>query len=145
MITTLSVDAHCGATPKTVVRAKGFTLLIDEPPLFGGNDEGPSPVDTLLAAIAGCVAAIGQWVAKEKGISIRTMDIRVDGDIDAAKFFGHTNVGRAGFERILIKIAVETEADDEVLQDWLEQVLSRCPVIDNMTQPTDVQAALSRV
>ena len=50
---TLSVHATAANSPRTEIKAGRHTILIDEPPLFGGNDEAPSPVETLLAARGG--------------------------------------------------------------------------------------------
>ena len=49
---TLSVHASAGNSTRTEIRAGRHTILIDEPPFFGGADEAPSPVETLLAALA---------------------------------------------------------------------------------------------
>jgi len=52
---TLSVHASAKNSTRTEIRAGRHTVLIDEPPFFGGADEAPSPVETLLAALAGAL------------------------------------------------------------------------------------------
>jgi uncharacterized OsmC-like protein len=36
---------------KTEARVAGHRLVLDEPPEHGGEDAGPTPVETLLAAL----------------------------------------------------------------------------------------------
>ena len=135
---TLSVHATAANSPRTEIKAGRHTILIDEPPLFGGNDEAPSPVETLLAALAGALNAIGQYVAREMGMSLEHLDIQIEGDCDGARFFGKTTEQRAGFQAIRIRLALVTDADEGTVETWKQQVLSRCPVLDNLQTPAAV-------
>ena len=135
---TLSVRAHAERGTRTSVRAGRHTFLIDEPPLFGGEDAAPSPVELLLASLAGALNAIGQYVAGELSMAIRSLDIAVDGDCNADCFFGKSLEARAGFQDIRIQLTLDTDADSETVEKWEEQVRLRCPVLDNLTAPAAV-------
>lgn len=141
---TLSVHASAKNSTRTEIRAGRHTILIDEPPFFGGVDEAPSPVETLLAALAGALNAIGQYVAKEMGMNLNGLEIQVDGDCNADCFFGKSFAERAGFQEIRIDLQADTDADDETLNTWKERVLSRCPVLDNLLVPVKVIADIHR-
>ena len=67
----INVTAEAGNSTKTYIKTGGHTVVIDEPPAFGGEDTAPSPVAMLLASLAGCINAIGQWVAGEMNFSIK--------------------------------------------------------------------------
>ena len=56
---------------KTYITAGGHSFVIDEPAPFGGEDTAPSPVAMLLGSLAGCINAIGQWVANEMNFKIK--------------------------------------------------------------------------
>lgn len=142
---TLSVRATAGNSTKTHIRAGRHEFLIDEPPFFGGEDAAPSPVEMLLASLAGAINAIGQYVAGELGMTIRRLDIAVDGDCDAARFFGKSMEGRAGFQDVRVKLTLDTDADPETAAKWEEQVRLRCPVLDNLTAPAPVSLETVRV
>ena len=137
---TLSVHASAKNTTRTEIRAGRNTILIDEPPFFGGKDEAPSPVETLLAALAGALNAIGQYVAKELNMPLRGLEIQIDGDCNADCFFGKSFEQRAGFQEIRIDLRVDTDADEETLAVWKQRVLARCPVLDNLQAPAAVIA-----
>lgn len=136
---TLSVRAHAGASTKTYVRAGRHEFLIDEPPLFGGEDAAPSPVELLLASLAGALNAIGQYVAKEMSMPLRGLDIAIDGDCDAGCFFGRSFAQRAGFQEIRVCLTADTDAPARLVSAWREQVLRRCPVLDNLLAPARVE------
>lgn len=47
------VSAKSENPTKTVVRARNFEMIIDEPKDLGGTGGGPNPVEYVLAALAG--------------------------------------------------------------------------------------------
>lgn len=145
MMATLSVHATAKNSTRTEIQTSGHTFLIDEPPLFGGQDEAPSPVETLLAALAGAMNAIGQYVARELSMPLRGLDIHIEGDCNADRFFGKSDTERAGFQTIRIRIAADTDADAETFSIWKDRVLSRCPVLDNLRRPADVTTVFDMI
>lgn len=101
-----------------------------------------SPLDYLLAAFAGCINATGHKVADEMGIVIDDLAVSVGGEYDPAVFMGEASDERAGFQAFEIEVAVDTEADPELLDSWLEAVEERCPVSDNLQQETPATLTL---
>lgn len=59
-----------------VVRYPSHVMVVDEPPLFGGKDRGPSPVQLLTAALATCKAITMKMYAHRKGWPIDQIRIR---------------------------------------------------------------------
>lgn len=131
----LSVTAVTGTSAKTQIEAGNFHLTIDEPLLFGGENTAPSPVEFLLASVAGCIGAIGKVAAKELGIEIE-LTSTVEGTIDADRFFGTSENVRAGFQSIRAFIEVRSDCSEMQLSEWKTRVEQRCPVIDNLLHIT---------
>lgn len=123
---------------KTYIETGGHKIIIDEPPAFGGEDTAPSPVAMLLASLAGCINAIGQWVAKEMDFVIEKLDINIDGDVDATAFFTGNMEKRAGFSKIDVQISLKADITEEQKEKWLKNVIERCPVTDNIINSTEV-------
>lgn len=128
---------------RSLVTARHFTLQVDEPKDQGGRDEGPNPVEYLLAAQAGCLNYMCHWVANEMRFKFSSLKIDVEGLVDFAKCMGQDTDKRAGFESVNATIHVETDASDETLAEWKRRVESRCPVGDNVANPTPLNVTVS--
>lgn len=57
---TISVEAQRESATRTTVKLRDFELTVDEPEEMGGQNEGPNPLEYLLAGQAGCLNVTGQ-------------------------------------------------------------------------------------
>jgi uncharacterized OsmC-like protein len=62
-----------------------------------------------------------------------------DGDINPEKFLGISDNERTGFKSINVNIELRTNADKATEALLIEKVKSRCPVNDNLANPTPIQ------
>jgi|SRR6056297_2750865 len=135
-----SIKAESKNKTQVVVETPGgFKITVDEPENMGGTNEGPNPVEYVLAALSGCLNVVGHLVANEMGITLDDMKIEISGELDPAKFMGKSEDVRAGYQKINVKIDVETDADEETLAEWLNVVEARCPVSDNISNETPLE------
>jgi len=137
-----SAQAKSENSTKTVVEARGFKVIIDEPQSLGGTNAGANPVEYLLAALSGCLNVVGHLIAKEMGFALRGLEIKLEGDLDPAKFMGKPTQGRAGYTAVHVTIKPDTDADQATLDKWLKAVESRCPVSDNISNATPLKIFL---
>ncbi|MDI3547566.1 MAG: hypothetical protein PWR10_1218 [Halanaerobiales bacterium] len=137
-----AVKARSENPTKTVVEARGFKMVIDEPENLGGTNDGANPVEYVLAALSGCLNVVGHIVAKEMDFTLRGIEFELEGDLDPAKFSGKDTDERAGYKEIRVKIKPDADADEETLEKWLETIESRCPVSDNIANATPVKITL---
>lgn len=141
----IKVTAFAGSSTKTEIIAGKHKVSIDEPPFFGGKDEAPSPVAMFLASLAGCINAIGQWVAKEMDIQIHSLKMEISGDVDSACFCQDAKEVRAGFSAIRVSLELDSDADGRQVEVWKAAVLRRCPVCDNICHPAEFALDVKRV
>lgn len=139
-----NVKGESHSPAKFIANTGKFQLVIDEPATLGGTDEGPSPVEYILAGLAGCLNVVGHIVAKELGFTIDTLKIEVTGNLNPDRLLGVSNTERAGFKKIDIKLIPETDAPIEVLVDWLKIVQDRCPVKDNLMNSTLIGTSVEK-
>ena len=139
-----NVKGESHSPAKFIANTGKFQLVIDEPATLGGTDEGPSPVEYILAGLAGCLNVVGHIVAKELGFTIDTLKIEVTGNLNPDRLLGVSNTERAGFKKIDIKLIPETDAPIEVLVDWLKIVQDRCPVKDNIMNSTLIGTSVEK-
>lgn len=123
---------------KMKVVGDGFEIIVDK---LGG--ENPSPLHYQLAALAGCLNIVATLVAKDMGIEIGELSVEVEGIFNPSKFMGLED-GRAGFKEVKAVVKVKTDADEETLGKWLEKIEERCPISDNLANPTPVKVEFQR-
>lgn len=130
------IEGEAKTAAKFEARARHFKLVIDEPPVLGGEDHGANPVEFLLASYAGCINVVAHMTAKELGIKIEKLGISINGDINPARLYGKSEEERAGFKHIEVNFSPVTNASPELTQRWIKAIKNRCPVNDNLSAPT---------
>lgn len=123
---------------KLLAKVRNFEVIVDEPPEIGGTDEGPNPVEYLLVALAGCLNVVIRGMAGEKGIGIHSLEFAMEGRLNPEKFQGISDKERAGYKEIKAALYIESDAPKEKLEELLREVEERCPVTDNLRNPTPV-------
>lgn len=116
-----------------------FKMVIDEPPSLSGTDDGPSPVQVLLMSLAGCLNVTGHEVAKQRGLKLIGMEIKIEGVMNPCAFIGCSFEERAGFQHIQVTVDADMPgATQEEIDAWLEETENRCPVTDNVRADTKI-------
>ncbi len=69
-------------------KVRQFSVEVDEPENFGGKGSAPTPVEYILAGYAGCLNVVVNLIAKEMGISTKSLEINITGDINPEKLLG---------------------------------------------------------
>ena len=141
---TFRVKARSENPTKTIVKARRFEMIIDEPEDLGGTNAGANPVEFVLAALSGCLNVMCHLIAKEMNFTLRSVEMTLSGNLNPAKLFGQDTTDRAGYKEIKVEIKPDADADEATLTEWLKKVESRCPVSDNLTNATPVHIGLKK-
>jgi uncharacterized OsmC-like protein len=114
-------------------------LEADHPAVLVGNDNGPTPVEFLLHAIAACLTAGIANIAAARGVTLTRVSSRVEGDIDLLGILGLSE-GRVrnGYQGVRVTFEIAGDADEETLRGIVEQSRRRSAVYDVLTNPTPV-------
>jgi uncharacterized OsmC-like protein len=102
-------------------------------------------LDFILAAHAGCLNYMTFFIAQELGIEVQGTEVTVGGSLDPAKFAGTNRQVRAGYQSLDVSIGVKTSASAEQIAKLLAEVEARCPVSDNLANPTPVRIQMQRL
>jgi uncharacterized OsmC-like protein len=102
-------------------------MLSDEPTALGGSDTGPNPVEQILAAFGNCLAVGYAANATAAGIELRNLSIELEGDLDLHTFLGLAP-GNAGYDRISVKVDIDSNASDEEIRALHKKVTETSPV-----------------
>jgi uncharacterized OsmC-like protein len=119
---------------------KHATVLdADHPAVLVGTDNGPTPVEYLLHAIAACLTAGVANIAAARGVDLTKVTSTVLGDIDLLGILGLSDGSvRNGYEQIKVTFHIEGDADDATLRSIVEQSRRRSAVYDALSNPTPV-------
>lgn len=128
------------------IEARDFKLLSDEPEDLGGSNLGPNPVEYVLGALAACQEIVIKAHAGQLGINLTSVRVEAEGDIDLRGFFNVADEARAGFNKVRYHTVIETEETDaEKLKKLKDLSLNRCPVLDIIQNPVEVDGTVSYV
>jgi uncharacterized OsmC-like protein len=100
--------------------------------------EGPNPYEYILAGFAGCINALGQEVAAEQGITLRSLQVEIIGSLEN----NQDKKARHGFDRIEITLKPASTAPLDALQRWMKEVQLRSPAYDSLVNSTPVNLTL---
>jgi uncharacterized OsmC-like protein len=114
-------------------------VVSDHPAVLVGQDNGPTPVEYLLHAIAACLTSGVANIASARGVQLRSVSSTVEGDINLLGILGLGDESvRNGYEQIKVTFHIDGDADEETLRGLVEQSRKRSAVYDALTNPTPV-------
>ena len=116
-----------------------FTFDADHPAVLVGRDQGPTPVEFVLHALASCLTAGMANIAAARGVTLTKVTSTVEGDIDLNGILGLDPAVRNGYEQITVRFQVEGDASAEKMAQLVEQSRSRSAVYDVITNSVPVR------
>jgi uncharacterized OsmC-like protein len=110
-----------------------FHFDADHPAVLVGRDNGPTPVEYVLHALAACLTAGLANIAAARGIQLTSVTSTVVGDIDLNGILGLNPDVRNGYQNIAVQFTVKGDAPAEKLRELVEQSRARSAVFDIIT------------
>jgi putative redox protein len=133
-----TVTAVTGASGfRTDVRARGFTLVADEPASGGGTEAGPTPYDLLAAALASCTSMTLRMYADRKRWPLKRVAVHVAHARLHADDCATCETEEGHIDRLTRRIEVVGPLTDEQRARLL-QIADRCPVHRTLHGEIDV-------
>lgn len=129
-----TVNSYFGACAEAE-RPEPYRFLADEPPVLCGKDEGANPVEYLLSALSMCVTTTTVAHSAARGIQVHAVESELSGDLDVRGFLGMSKDVRPGYQRITLRMRVNTDAPSDLLLELAKMspvydVVSRSVPID---------------
>jgi len=110
----------------------------DHPAVLCGGDNGPTPVEMLLAGLSACITAGIGNIASMRQIKLHSVETMIEGDIDLQGIFGMNEDVRNGFNGIRATFRISGDAPAEMLEKVVRQAVARSAVFDVMTNGVPV-------
>jgi uncharacterized OsmC-like protein len=115
-----------------------FQFDADHPAVLVGRDNGPTPVEFVLHALAACLTAGLANIAAARGIRLTEVRSTVSGDIDLNGILGLDPHVRNGYQNIAVRFTVKGDAPAEKLREIVAQSRARSAVYDIITNQVPV-------
>jgi uncharacterized OsmC-like protein len=115
-----------------------FTFDADHPAVLVGQDNGPTPVEFVLHALAACLTAGLANIAAARKVKLTEVRSTVTGDIDLNGILGLDPGVRNGYQRITVRFTIKGDAPAERLRELVEQSRARSAVYDVITNQVPV-------
>ena len=132
------IQGFYGAGQEDTSRPEPFEYDADHPAVLVGTDNGPTPVEHLLHALAACLTAGLVNIAAARGVQLTEVHSEVSGDIDLNGILGLDPSVRNGYEKIKVRFTVRGDAPAEKLREIVEQSRARSAVFDVITNGVPV-------
>jgi uncharacterized OsmC-like protein len=121
---------------------KPLVFEIDEPPVLLGNNVGANPVEYVLVGLSGCLTTSLIAHAAARGIEIRGLSTRLEGDLDLRGFLGISEDVKVGYERIRVYFKIDADIPEEKKQELIAMAAKYSPVYNTVANPVPVEVLL---
>jgi uncharacterized OsmC-like protein len=115
-----------------------YVYEADHPAVLVGQDNGPTPVEFLLHAIATCLTAGIGNIAAARGVKLTRVASTVTGDINLLGLLGIDESVRNGYQGITVNFEIEGDAPAEKLREIVQRSIARSAVYDVFTNSIPV-------
>ena len=122
-----------------------MVFKIDEPPVIGGMNLGANPVEYLLVALSGCLTTSMIAHAATRGIEIRKVVSRYEGDLDVRGFLGISDEVPVAYQKIGVYFKIDADISEDQKEELVKMAKKASPVYNSITKPISVLVQLDKM
>jgi uncharacterized OsmC-like protein len=137
------IQGFYAAGQEDTSRVRPFVINGDEPPVLLGENRGANAVETILHALASCLAVGFVYNAAAMGIRVESLAFELEGTLDLHGFLGLSETMRPGYEKIKVTYRVKADASREKIVELCNYVQKTSPVLDIIRNPVPVTVTLA--
>ena len=115
---------------------------IDEPPVLCGRNLGANPVEYLLVALSGCLTTSLVAHAAARGIAVKKVESRYEGDLDLRGFLGISEEVRVGYRNIRLYFKIDADVSQAQKEELIQMAQKYSPVFNSIAKPVAVSVQL---
>jgi uncharacterized OsmC-like protein len=119
-----------------------FTIDIDEPGELGGTDRFANPQEHLLAALNACMTVGYVAQCAMRGITIESLAIETDGEIDLRGFLGIDAAVPPGYENLRYTVRIKGSGTKAEFAEIHEAVMATSPNFHNVSRSVALKPTL---
>jgi uncharacterized OsmC-like protein len=119
-----------------------FSIDIDEPRELGGSNQYANPQEHLLAALNACMMVGYVAQCAVHGITLESLEIETDGEIDLRGFLGIDPTVRPGYENLSYVVRIKGSGTKEQFAEIHKAVMATSPNFYNVSRPVTLKPTL---
>jgi uncharacterized OsmC-like protein len=119
-----------------------FSIDIDEPHELGGSNSFANPQEHLIAALNACMTVGYVAQCAMRGITLESLAIETDGEIDLRGFLGIDPAVRSGYENLNYTVRIKGNGTKEQFAEIHQAVMATSPNFYNLSRPVALKPAL---
>jgi putative redox protein len=127
MVVTQRIHGECPTHSRTEISTRDVKVIVDEPKERDGTNMGPSPTETVVAALIACTNVISHKCAQKHGVKFSAMSIDAEAAFDrrGTQLMEEIEVP---FPKIRLIINVTTDGNDADMEKVKADLHRFCPV-----------------
>jgi len=119
-----------------------WTLHVGMTDKYGGTNSGPNPGVLGRGALGSCIAiGFAMWAAR-LGVPFTSLSVEVQADYDVSGELGVDDDVRPGHSKIHYVVAVESDASEEAIRNWIDIADRKSSWLDNLRNPVPMSREL---
>jgi uncharacterized OsmC-like protein len=119
-----------------------FSIDIDEPCELGGTNRFANPQEHLLAALNACIMVGYVAQCAVRGITLESLNIETDGEIDLRGFLGINSAVPPGYEHLSYVVRIKGSGTKEQFAEIHDAVMATSPNFYNVSRPVALKPTL---
>ena len=117
---------------------------IDEPPVLLGKNLGANPVEYVLSALSGCLTTSLIAHSAARGIAIKKVESRYEGDLDLRGFLGISEDVPVGYQNIRVYFKIDADISEEKKVELIKMAQKYSPVFNTLANKIPVSVQLDK-
>ncbi len=119
-----------------------FTIDIDEPRELGGTNRFANPQEHLIAALNACMTVGYAAQCAVRGITLESLEIETDGEIDLRGFLGIDPAVLPGYENLSYTVRIKGSGTKQEFAEIHAAVMATSPNFYNVSRPVALKPIL---
>jgi uncharacterized OsmC-like protein len=120
-----------------------FSFEADHPEIFASEDLGVTPIEYVLVGLASCLTAGVAAVAQNRGVQLRSVEAKLEGNMDIQGILGIDRDVRNGYNDVKVTFNIDADAPRKEIEAIVAQSQKRSAVYDALANPTNVTVTVA--
>lgn len=115
------------------IQVRQFSLDVDEPPQYNGEDTGMMPTELFISSLASCFCLALVFVANKREVNIADMSVSVNAEADTKNL---------RYEKLIVRVT--SSISETELENLVRQAKKYCYVSNTISQSCPIEYEIDK-